>query len=368
MEFISNILNSKKNNIIYNKPLPIKLTLALTFLCNSKCKTCEIWKIYKENPDKYKEELRFYEWKRLFDEIGDNLCWVEFTGGEALLKKDVVDIITYAYINTSIFAGGLTTNAVSPKTSYKKIKEILEKIPDKKILNIGISLDGIPEVHDKIRGIEGNFEKAIYLFNELKQLKQQYKNLNIHFAYTISQYNAGRFEEFYKFVKNNYGISIDKITITFEHFTGYYVRENNKLNNPYGQFKEDIEKDVRFYINTLKKEKRQKDLFNKIKLTFYNFYLKNILNFTNNPKKMVIPCSSGTYSSYIDPYGNVYPCTQWNFKMGSLKENSFKEIWWGKKAREVRKLIKNGKCPNCWTPCEAQPSWIMNFGLLRGWW
>ena len=51
---------------------------------------------------------------------------------------------------------------------------------------------------------------------------------------------------------------------------------------------------------------------------------------------MIIPCSAGTYSSYIDPYGNIYPCTQWNFKLGNLKESSFKKIWWSKKAEEVR--------------------------------
>jgi len=368
MKFAFQILNSKKNNILRNKPLPIKLTLALTFLCNSKCKTCGIWKIYKNNPDKYKEELNADDWKKLFDEIGNNLAWIEFTGGEPLLKKDSIDIVSYTYNNTSIFAGGITTNAVSPKDSYKKINIILEKIPNNKMLNVGISLDGVPKLHDEIRGIKGNFEKAIYLFNELKELKQQYKNLNVHFAYTISQYNVGKFEEFYNFVKKNCGISIDEITITFEHFTDYYAREYGTLNNPYKQFKEGIERDVTFYTDVLKKERKLKDLFNKIKSTFYNFYLKNIPNFINEPKKMIIPCSAGRYSSYIDPYGNVYPCTQWNFKLGNLKENSFKEIWWSKKAREVRKLIKNGKCPNCWTPCEAQPSWVMNFGILRGWW
>ena len=122
MKFAFQILNSIKNNMLWNKPLPIKLTLALTFLCNSKCKTCSIWKIYKENPDKYKEELNIDDWKKLFDEIGNSLGWVEFTGGEPLLKKDVVDIVSYAYKNTSIFAGGITTNAVSPKNSYKKNK------------------------------------------------------------------------------------------------------------------------------------------------------------------------------------------------------------------------------------------------------
>ena len=367
MKLVGQILNSQLNNLLFKKPIPIKITLALTFLCNSRCKICNIWKIYKDYPKKYKQELSVDEWKRFLREIRTDLGWIEFTGGEPLLKKEALDVVLFAYNNMSIYAGGIVTNAVFWQNSYDKINQILKEIPGDRILNVGISLDGISVVHDKIRGIEGNFEKAVLLFRKLRMLKKQYKNLNVHFAYTISQYNCGRFEEFYDCLKTNYGVNIDEITVTLEHFTAYYALEASESNNPYEPFKDKIKRDIFFYINALKVEKNF-NIFNNLRSTFYAFYLKKMLEFIDNPKKMVIPCVAGTYSAYVDPYGNVYPCTQWNIKLGNLREKPFKEIWYCEKAKEVRKLIKNKKCPNCWTPCEAQPSWIINFGLLRGWW
>ncbi|MCD6500402.1 radical SAM protein [bacterium] len=364
MNITFKILKTKINDFI-RKTLPIKLTLALTFMCNSKCKTCNIWKIYKKSPEKVREELTTKDWKKLFDEIGNNLGWIEFTGGEPFLRKDIDEVVIYAYNNTAISAGGLTTNGIISKRILQVVKRIVENIPNGKILNIGISVDGVPEVHDEIRGISGNFEKAAWLFDKLKELKYIHKNLAVHFAYTISQYNAGKFRDFYDFMKESYGVSIDEITVTFEHFTEYYGRKFDR--GSYESFKINLIKDIKYYLQKIN-ENRHKNLFHRIKLAFYKFYLRNIPEFVNKPRKMIIPCVAGKYSAYIDPYGNVYPCTQWLLKLGNLKERSFKEIWWGKKAEEVRKSIKNSKCPNCWTPCEAQPSWVMNFGLLRGWW
>lgn len=366
MNLITQILRAKLNNVV-GRLLPIKLTLAVTFMCNSKCKTCNIWQVYKKSPEKVHEELTTENWKRLFDEIGDNLGWIEFTGGEPFLRKDIDEIVIYAYNNTKISAGSLTTNGLLPKRVLQVVEKIIENISNDKILNIGISLDGVPEVHDKIRGVSGNFEKAFWLFNELRELKYLYKNLVVHIAYTISQYNAGKFIEFYNFIKQrNYTVSINEITVTLEHFTDYYRRRSNR--EVYKRLKDNLIKDIRCYLNILKGECISGGIFYKVKSSFYKFYLKNIPKFASKPEQMIIPCVAGTYSAYIDPYGNVYPCTQWLIKLGSLREQSFRELWWSKKAKEVRKLIKNGMCPNCWTPCEAQPSWVMNFGLLRGWW
>ena len=345
------------------KYLPIKLTIALTFLCNSGCKTCGIWKVYLENPEKLKMEATINEWKKLFDEIGSSLMWIEFTGGEPTLRKDCSEIVSYAYNKTKIIAGGLTTNAVHPKRSLKVIADILNSIPENKILNVGISLDGLPKVHDELRGVKNNFKRAISLFQNLKGMQRGHPNLRVHLAYTISRYNVGKFREFYEYIKDNYGV--ENVTVTLEHFTEYYKNLNKDSVNSYDNLRNMITNDI-LYI--LRSKNKSRFFFEKVKQAFYQFYLKKMPEFISEPRKMIIPCVAGRYSAYIDPYGNVYPCTHWLVKLGNIREAPFKEIWWGKKAEEVRKLIKYGKCPNCWTPCEAQPSWIMNFGLLRGWW
>jgi len=364
---ITRIFKSKLINTI-GKPIPFKLTIAPTFLCNSRCKTCNIWKIYKEKPEKIYDELEFNSWKRLFDEIGNNLIWVEVTGGEPTLCSNIDRIMSYIYRKTGIVACGLTTNGIFPQKALKIIRNLLRTIPTHKTLVVGISLDGEPQLHDTIRGVKGSFEKALWLYKNLKMLKENHDNLVIHFSYTISRYNAGKFNSFYKFLRKSQNISITDITVTLEHYTHFYHKLQITQINPYNDFYKRIIDDISTYLRLfMRNEKRIDGVLNKARFNFYRFYIKKIPAFLNNPKKMIIPCTAGTSSAYIDPYGNVYPCTSWALVLGNLKKHSFREIWWSNLARKVRKKIINGECVNCWTPCEAQPSWTYNLGLLRGW-
>lgn len=363
MSIIHQILKSKISESI-GCVLPIKFTVALTLSCNSRCRHCNIWKIYRDNPNRIIEELSTDEWKRIFDGMKANVGWIEFTGGEPTLRKNVDEIVVYAYNNTTMFAGAITTNAVSPKRSVDVIKKILKKIPQNKMLNVAISLDGIKENHDDIRGIHGNFENAIWQFNETKALKNIYKNLNCHFAYTISSYNAGKFKSFYESLRKINDISISDITITCEHFTEYYRKNCADIYIS----KDEMISDVKNYLEILKVENRHNDIFTNVKYIFYDYYLKNIPAYLCDPKKMIMPCVAGKHSAYIDPCGNIYPCTQWNIRLGNLVNSSIVDIWKSEQSEKNRKKIKKRECPNCWTPCEAQPSWIMNLGILRGWW
>ena len=344
----------------FNKNLlPLKVTIALTFLCNSQCKSCKIWKIYKNNPEKLKKELSLKEWKKIFDELKDVL-WLEFTGGEPFLKKDIEKILVYAFNKTNLIAAGISSNAVNPIKSFNSIKKIIENIPKHKIMNVAISLDGDPKKHNNVRGVNGNFENAMWLYKNLKILQQKYKNLKVRFTYTISKWNAGNYLKTYKYLHKNFREATEDFSnFVLQHFTDFYNLPNREKNF-YKKMRKKIYDDVINYTKIMNEKKVKKDFYSKIRHAFYIYYAKKILIFINNPKKMILPCYAGTDSAYIDPYGNVYPCLSWNIKLGNLKEKSFREIWFDKKAEKIRKLIKKEKCPNCWTPCEAQHNWFVN--------
>jgi MoaA/NifB/PqqE/SkfB family radical SAM enzyme len=355
------VLQARINKAITGKMTPFKLTIALTFLCNSRCKICNIWKIELGDPAKITSELELKDYVRLFNELRDGLAWIEFTGGEPFLKKDIIEIVSYAQNNTSASAVGITTNSLLPELSYSAIQKMLRGGHKNKNLVAALSLDGEPGINDAIRGVAGHFDKTVWLLGRLKDLRHQHPNLEVHLAYTISKFNAGNFLNFYKYMRENYGINLDEISITFEHFSDFYRNEVSGC--PYGDsFKRGLIEDARAYLSLLKSNAPSK----KLKSHFYRFYVEEIINFITNTDKMVMPCSAGTYSAYIDPYGDVYPCTMWNRKIGNIKERSFSEIWGSKAASEARSLIKRGACQKCWTPCEAQPSWAMSFGPLRG--
>ena len=59
------------------KLLPMKLTVASTFLCNHQCTICGIWTLYRDAPAKLKEELTCEHYGRIFEDLKDSLLfWI----------------------------------------------------------------------------------------------------------------------------------------------------------------------------------------------------------------------------------------------------------------------------------------------------
>jgi MoaA/NifB/PqqE/SkfB family radical SAM enzyme len=72
---------------------------------------------------------------------------------------------------------------------------------------------------------------------------------------------------------------------------------------------------------------------------------------SGNPKRT--PCSAGSSSLFIDPYGDVYPCLFVNKKMGNLRERPLEESWRSAESEDIRKEIDGGRCPGCLVECET---------------
>jgi MoaA/NifB/PqqE/SkfB family radical SAM enzyme len=344
--------------------LPAKLTVGLTYRCQSRCNHCDIWKLYQNNPENCRDEAQSSVYLQMFDYLRDSILWLEFTGGEPFLRKEIVEIVSFAMNNTGIVAAAITSNGLDEGSVVKKVTEILER-SKKKQLVIGVSIDGDPCTYERVRGLNG-FKHAMRTMLELRQISSSYKNLRPHIAYTINHLNAGSFSDFYRFVSEEYGIGIFEISFTVEHPFGFYFQNCSATSRKSAViFKKQALKDIQFI----------RDLRNDTKLScpnplhlFYDYYLKNVSTYFMNPMQQVIPCKACSLSAFIDPYGNVHPCTMWNNILGNLKEKSFRSIWDSQQRKLAMQTVRASRCPNCWTPCEAQPSWLLNLGFVKGWW
>jgi MoaA/NifB/PqqE/SkfB family radical SAM enzyme len=350
--------------VVGRSPFPLKLTVGLTYQCQSKCNHCDIWKIYQRNPERYKDEAQCSIYLKLLEDLKDNVLWLEFTGGEPFLRKEIVEIVSFALNNTGIVAAGITSNGLDHDLVLKNVREILTK-SKKKQLVIGISIDGDPETYECVRGLNG-FDSAMRTFLDLKRIASSFKNMRPHIAYTISHFNAGSFPDFYGFISEEYGINIAEISFAVEHPFGYYFQDQSENNREMiHKFEKQILYDIQFIRSLMHNSKL--NYTNPLNL-FYDYYLENVSTYFKNPMQQVIPCKACELSAYIDPYGYVYPCTMWNKVLGSLKKRSFISIWESAKRQATMQAVRAERCPNCWTPCEAQPSWLFNLGLIRGLW
>jgi radical SAM family uncharacterized protein len=118
----------------------------LTYNCNLKCKMCPFWK--RQSPDLSTEQE-----KAIIKQVyNSGACGIAFEGGEPLLRNDLADILAfsrYLPLQTSIVTNGTLLES--------KIDEIAPYINGA----IYVSLDGLEQTHDAIRGVKGSFTKAI---------------------------------------------------------------------------------------------------------------------------------------------------------------------------------------------------------------
>ncbi len=68
-------------------------------------------------------------------------------------------------------------------------------------------------------------------------------------------------------------------------------------------------------------------------------------------------------SCFVDSWGNVFPCTIYDHRLGSLRDVGYDlaRIWNSEETRRIQAEIWDYRCPQCWTPCEAYQSIMGNF-------
>lgn len=156
-----------------NKPgLPTLALVDVTSACNCRCLMC----YHIQDLDSYTPPLEDIEkWIAKLKELGVGL--IEVTGGEPLLRKDLVKILKYILELKLHFY--VVTNGEFLANMDSKLVEVL-----KSGLGIGISLDGIGAAHDQIRQNPGLYDKL------LAGLDFSFKNnLRVYLISTLNKTN-----------------------------------------------------------------------------------------------------------------------------------------------------------------------------------
>ncbi len=140
---------------------PLQATLATTYRCQAKCIHCHT-ALHKKSVS---DEMSTEEWKHIvaqLKELGSLI--VLFTGGEPLIRKDIIDLVAFAH---SI---GLITRIIT--NAYLLNREMAMELKKAGLNQCGVSIDSAdPETHDKMRGIPGLHQRAIQALHYLNEVK-----------------------------------------------------------------------------------------------------------------------------------------------------------------------------------------------------
>lgn len=293
---------------------PFNLTISVTGRCNSRCKTCNVWK------HKPKRELSTDEWSAVLESVGRSPVWISVSGGEPFLREDLADIIKLVSVHNRPDIITIATNGILTKKIIEDAKKILSFYRGELIINI--SIDAVGARHDEIRGVKC-YEQVIKTFMELREFDRL--NLGIHTV--ISKYNIDDIKELSRMVEK----------LSPDSFICQIAENRKELRN----MDMDIIPEHEEYVKTLELlQKRSWEASGVSRIT--KRLRSRYYELTKNNR--ALPCFAGLASAHINYDGSLWACCVKCKSMGNLPDSSFEKLWKGKKAGEIRARIKKERC------------------------
>jgi MoaA/NifB/PqqE/SkfB family radical SAM enzyme len=307
--------------------LPLNLTLSPSPKCNSRCLTCNIWM-------KREDELTIEEWDRVLASLGQSPYWFTISGGEPLMYPHVVELAELAYKHCRPGIINIPTNAILPIIP-ERVERIAKACPESQLI-INLSLDGIGEKHDLIRGVKGNFAKFEQRLGQLLALRSKLPNLIVGIHSVVSVFSVGHLDEIIDYADKSGAdqfiteiaeprIELDTVGLPITPKPEDYARAIDRLIA---------------YVES-KQYKGVSKITEAMRVEYYKL-VKRILD----SQDQVIDCYAGWVSAQIYSNGTVWPCCVRADDLGNLRDfdYDFKKIWFGQKIKEVRRSIAAKEC------------------------
>lgn len=327
---------------LVNPDNPLNFTFSVTNKCQSRCLSCKIWDLYRQEPEKLGQELTLKEIEKVFQSVG-KVYFFNVSGGCPFLRRDLPEIIELGcrYLTPSVIH--IPTNALAVEKTLadtEKILHIMNSYNPAMILQIKPSFDGVGSLHDEIRGVPGNFEKLLRLVRGLKEIRKKNTNLHVGLGTVISRFNAKRIKEIIACADSlEVGSYISEIAENRDEMFNL----SDSIAPDTADFKAAMREFKTYVASKLKLKKGLTRLTDAFRLVYYDLAVDIM-----ERKKQVIPCYGGISNVHVDPYGNVWPCcvlgnTQ---SLGNLKEQGFqfRKIWHSGRAGTVRAFIRDKRC------------------------
>lgn len=284
-----------------------EVSLILTYNCPLHCKMCNRGSF----PTKHGERITVDMIEKL-----PHCAYINLTGGEPFTVPDIEDIAAAALKKADrviISTNGYFTD---------RIIALCKKYPE---IGIRISIEGLAETNDLIRGVPDGFERGYKTLKTLHEMGVK----NIGFGMVIQDDNAQDVLALYDLATE---LGMEFATTTL-HNSFYFAISNNVIKDRIrvASATEDL-------VNKLLKS-------NSPKKWFRAYYNHGLISYMFNQR--LLPCYMGVDSFFVDPYGDVLPCNGTRKKMtfGNLHEKEWKDIVNGPHADEIRKELKN--CRRC---------------------
>ena len=312
--------------------IPLSVQLDLTYRCNERCIHC-----YLDHEDH--GEMKTAEILDLLDQLAAaGVFFLNVSGGEIFMRPDLFEIVAHA--RKLQFSVKLKTNAVMIRAAKAK------RIAELGVEAVQISLySHDAATHDEITKLPGSFKRTMEGVLFLREA-----GVKVILANVLMKQNADHYKQV-QALAEELGVRYEvdaTITPMMDGDRGIV----------------DLNMDSDRLLSIMRDTSLLGDQAGRL------------LAAPSGPTPMeeafeTLPCSAGHTACYVSPYGDVFPCVQFPYKVGNIREQPFIDIWKDSpqmnEVRAIRVSDLQG-CSSCvhGSSCTRCPGLAFLEGNMRG--
>ncbi len=332
---------------------PAHAFFEVTYRCNLRCDMCHYLEIIEdtETNRKYQQELSTEQVKQAINSL-PGFSLITFTGGEAFMKADFLEILKHATRKhkVHVITNGTT---LGESTVEFLVSNRVKRWWGSGMFYIGVSLEGHEALHDKITQVPGSFRKTKEGLERLIKARGKKKFPLIHVTCVIGKDNVQDLVPLYEYV-SGLGVEVMNFVVknpaTYNHHEGYDDAE--QLRSPAPPVEEIAPKLLRDVLDQL--EDKSKSTATQLRFS-PNYITTNeiVRYYSNKSSYQDYRCLIPWTKTAISAYGDTFSCP--HIPMGSLQDNGGALPWQGEKAKQFRALLKDEKIfPGCLGCCQSE--------------
>lgn len=307
----------------YRPAPPRTLNLLVNDICNSRCVMCNIWR------QKRDQELTVDQLAQVLgDKLFAGICHVGVSGGEPTLRKDLPEIFE-AICRTlpKITGASIITNAIRSDDVIGRVENVAEVCRSQEVdFSLMVSLDGIGEVHDTVRGREGNFDSAV---DVIRHFRDQ-TDIPLLIGCTITKNNVWDVDDVLDFCRDNHVYGRFRVAEFIKRL--YNLGQTTVIRN--------FDDDEAYHLAAFfKKLELDYETSHTIRRTYRN--IQQML--LGAPRRMGCPYQSRAVT--LDCRGNLLYCSVKSKVLGGALRQSAARLYWGHIAE--RRRILGEDCSGC---------------------
>jgi MoaA/NifB/PqqE/SkfB family radical SAM enzyme len=288
-----------------------------------------------------------------FIERNRGIVWLDVTGGEIFLRQDI-ELILEAVLCSwpRLVLVHFPTNGFQTD----RIAGVVDRLSRHRqtAIVVTVSVDGPPALNDEIRGASGGFDRQMATLKALRRIP----GVRTVLGMTLSRWNVDQVDETLAACRRAVpDLQPADIHVNLAQVSAHYY---GNADAPPFRAEPDAE------IAALRRVRAAQSPPRSLGALVERVYLKDAERFASSG---VTPmsCHALRASCFVDPQGVVFPCLSDDRVVGRLRDSGMRldSLWQAATARSLQQEIWNGRCPQCWTACDAHPTLLANALVFR---